>query len=173
MYRYVKNSTLTLLSPISRHASHVVFTFSFPSFCSQGVIAEPIIDVLDVSDLIGTTLAEYAEACAEAKEEVDGTEVELTCEAIDPNQVKLLAVSATDGLMDFVDVEDIASVYASSFYVENNPHPHTATEFLILTSAQRWDETYDGQYRDDIAVASFKIYSDDSILAASAATAEN
>ena len=94
-------------------------------------------------------------------------DVEFTCDAIDPNQVKLLAVSATDGLLDFVDVEDIASVYASSFYVENNPHPHTATEFLILTSAQRWDETYDGQYRDDIAVAAVKLYSDDSILAAS------
>ena len=138
----------------------------------QGVIPEPIVDVLDVSELIGDTITEYAEACAEAKEEVKGKDVELTCETIDPSDVRLLAMSATDGLMDFLDAEDIASVLAAAFYVEDNPHPHVASEFLILTAAERWDQTYGGEYRDDIALSAFKIYSDDSILSEGAARSE-
>ena len=127
--------------------------------------------MLNVAEVIGDVLAEHAEACALAQEDVG--EETLTCEAVDPSEVNLLAVSASDGLMDFLTAEDASHVFAASFFVENNPHPFVAAEFLILTAAQRWDEAYNREYRDDIAVAAFKIFSDDSILAESAKSAES
>jgi serine/threonine protein phosphatase PrpC len=145
----------------------------------QGVIAEPIVDVLDVSELVGQTMADYAQACADAQEEwnksdensnTDPTTEEeaFQCEALDPREVHLVAVSATDGLLDFLQTEQIAFIYASAFFIEGNPHPHLASEFLIVQSAEAWNDAYQGQYRDDIAVAAVKIFSDDSILAESA-----
>jgi serine/threonine protein phosphatase PrpC len=133
----------------------------------QGLIAEPIVDVLDVSNIIEMGLAYYAETCREGAAEDDSESSENsdnTCEAIDPRDICILAVSATDGLMDFVDPEAISKIFAAAFYVDGNAHPHSAAEYLILQAAEMWDMKYRGQYRDDIAVSAFKVMSSDSIL---------
>ena len=101
----------------------------------------------------------------EKEESPPGESPTFSCEAIDPSELKILAVSATDGMIDYLNPVDIGYVFAASFFVEDNPHPHIAAEHLILHAADQWYEEYKGQYRDDIAVSAIKVFSDDSIIA--------
>jgi serine/threonine protein phosphatase PrpC len=145
----------------------------------QGVIPEPIVDVVNVADLITSAMAKYAETCQsdldeeeddEDDEESEGEEKnkdtpKTTCEALKAKEIHIFAVSASDGMMDFLEPEHIAYVFAAAFFVEENPHPHSAAEHLILQAAEDWNEENDGQYRDDIAVASFKVLAGEHMLA--------
>ena len=134
----------------------------------QGVIPNPIVDVLDVSEIVSDAITYHAQSCAEdesEEEEEKKEQDEKTCAALDPRDVRLLALSATDGMLDFLELDDIAYLFAASFFVEDNPLPHTAAEYAILRAAEAWDEAYEGEYRDDISVAAFKLHSGDSIRA--------
>merc|ERR1712157_674623 len=95
-----------------------------------GVIPDPTVVRLDVSDLI---------------ENAGGGDIEV------------FAVSATDGLLDFVDIDSIAQTIAHSLYVDEGPHPLSACESLITTAATAWWKAKDGRYRDDIAIAVSKM----------------
>lgn len=95
-----------------------------------GVIPDPTVVRLDVSDLI---------------ENAGGGDIEV------------FAVSATDGLLDFVDIDSIAKTIAHSLYVDEGPHPLSACESLITTAATAWWKAKDGRYRDDIAIAVSKM----------------
>merc|ERR1739844_814644 len=71
--------------------------------------------------------------------------------------VEVFAVSATDGLLDFIPVEEIAKTVANSLYVKEGPHPLSACESLITTAASAWWKAKNGRYRDDIAIAVSKL----------------
>ena len=73
------------------------------------------------------------------------------------NDVQVFAVSATDGLLDFMEIDDIAQTVAKSLYVDNAPHPLSACESLITTAATSWHQAKEGRYRDDIAIAVSKL----------------
>jgi serine/threonine protein phosphatase PrpC len=132
----------------------------------QGVIAEPIVDVLDVRDIVQVALATHEEAClasVDASMENDNDK-EKYCEALNPINLHIFCVSATDGMMDELPPDFIGSVLAPAFFDPNGLHPLTAAERLILESAKGWNKLYNGGYRDDIAIAAATVLSDDSVL---------
>lgn len=133
----------------------------------QGVIAEPIVDVLDVRDIIQAALATHEETCRASIDtnREDENDEEKYCEALDPINVHIFCVSATDGMMDELPPDFIGSVLAPAFFNPNRRvHPLTAAEYLILESAKGWSRLYDSGYRDDIAIAAAIILSDESVL---------
>jgi len=98
-----------------------------------GVIPDPTVAALDIIELIkGSTTS-------------------------DLDDVEVFAVSATDGLLDYVEVSNIARTIANSLYNEDGPHPLSACESLITTSATLWWKAKNGTYRDDIAIAVSKL----------------
>lgn len=110
-----------------------------------GVIPDPIVDVVDIPELIKTQMAKDCEL------DVDGN-VDPACLA-SHDDVCIFAVSATDGMMDFASPELIAQTVALSLYAKEGPHLLTALEQLIYMAAQGWEQFRQGQYRDDIAIA--------------------
>ena len=102
----------------------------------HGVIPNPNIEVLDVNELI-----QNASRIGSSER----------------SDVEVFAVSATDGLLDFIDVESIAKTIAISLYVEDSAHPLSACESLITTAASSWWQAKSGRYRDDIAIAISKL----------------
>lgn len=69
--------------------------------------------------------------------------------------VKVFAVSASDGIFNFLDYNDIAARVAKSLYDCDDvviDHPLQAAEELIVKAAQGWSEKYNGG-RDDITIA--------------------
>lgn len=110
----------------------------------RGVIPHPTVDVVDIAKLI-----EGSQECS-APDSKDSND---SCES----DIEVFAVSATDGLLDFMKVEDIAKSVADSLYVDDGPHPLSACETLITTAASAWWQAKNGQYRDDIAIAVSKL----------------
>jgi hypothetical protein len=77
---------------------------------------------------------------------------------IDPKKIHLFAISATDGMMDFVQSQQIADQMGRALFLaaQTGPitsFPFTAAEQLIMLSANRWHKELKGKYRDDIALA--------------------
>jgi serine/threonine protein phosphatase PrpC len=99
-----------------------------------GVIPSPIVDVVDLEEVV--------------KKFSNGK---------DDDDVHVFAVSASDGMMDFLDSETIASVLAAALFNENSDHPLTACERLISIAAASWQRAKEGRYRDDIALAVSKL----------------
>lgn len=99
---------------------------------ATGVIATPTIDVVEIQEL----LKHYD----------------------NDDEVHVFAVSATDGMMDFVPIDVVANVIGPSLSSTTKDHPLTACERLIGLAANRWDHAKQGQYRDDIAIAVSKIH---------------
>jgi len=110
---------------------------------AMGVIADPIVDSLDVRALkVAATTAT-----------TDST----------LNDVELFAVSASDGLFDFIEPLAVAEILAKSLYQEEGdghraPTVMEACEQLIRQSSYLWNkEMQGGGYRDDITIAVTKI----------------
>ena len=93
-----------------------------------GVIPDPIVDVIDIEQVVD----EYTES---------------------DDDIFIFAVSATDGIMDYCTPEGIAKVVAKSMYEEDGPHLLTALEQLIYVAAAGWERSKRGTYRDDIAIS--------------------
>mmetsp|Transcript_11858 Transcript_11858/g.30078 ORF Transcript_11858/g.30078 Transcript_11858/m.30078 type:complete len:455 (-) Transcript_11858:29-1393(-) len=93
-----------------------------------GVIPDPIVDTIDIEQVVN----DYSES---------------------DDDVCIFAVSATDGLMDFASPEGIAKVLAMSMYEKDGPHLLTALEQLIYVAATGWERSKRGTYRDDIAIS--------------------
>ena len=115
-----------------------------------GVIPDPTVVVLDIQEII------------DAAKRDNSLRGEAQCK--DPSSqdrlgedVEVFAVSATDGLLDFIPVEEIAKTVANSLYVNEGPHPLSACESLITTAASAWWKAKNGRYRDDIAIAVSKL----------------
>uniref|UniRef100_A0A7S2S3X0 PPM-type phosphatase domain-containing protein n=1 Tax=Eucampia antarctica TaxID=49252 RepID=A0A7S2S3X0_9STRA len=126
-----------------------------------GVIPNPIVEVLNIETLKNIQTEE--DSCvAQIDARTGETTMDINCitngeEKKDDNSleddVEVFAVSATDGMLDFVNVEDIARNVAASLYLDEGPHPLSACEGLISTAAAGWWKSKDGKYRDDIAIA--------------------
>merc|ERR1711920_1217242 len=88
-----------------------------------------------------------------------GVNAEATVDVIhldfeDPN-IRVFAVSASDGIFNFLQSDDIAARVAKSLYDCDDSridHPLQAAEDLIVKAAQGWSEKYNGG-RDDITIA--------------------
>jgi len=109
-----------------------------------GVIPDPIVDVLSLKDLVSFGGAE--ETCSVTPKG------EQTCFKA-AEDIEVFAISATDGLLDFLSVEAIAGHVAKGLYAQDGPHLITACEELIRSAAGRWEQAEQGRYRDDIAIA--------------------
>ena len=120
-----------------------------------GVIADPIVKIIDISATINTEMKKANEGCSEDEEYCPGS--------LKAEHVSIFAVSATDGMMDYVEPLDLAGAFATTFYRPAGPHPLVMCEDLILAAAKGWYDEMDGQYRDDIAVAAVKIESENMI----------
>ena len=120
-----------------------------------GIISTPVIDVIDIDELIARAVSSYtATFCVDP--------AQTTCHSYSSKDAKLVAVAATDGFLEFperLDVTDVCHAFAASYYVPDNPHPHTASEYLLLEAAHLWEEATKGDYRDDMVVASMKVWS--------------
>lgn len=126
----------------------------------RGVIADPIVDVLDLNHLVTAALAgtHEKEQCFMVDEqgEIDeaacvSAEMEALMEETD--DVHVFAVSASDGLMDFLEASEIAKILAPSLFHKDGSHPVSACELLIFAAANAWQDAKQGRYRDDIAIA--------------------
>lgn len=104
-----------------------------------GVIPNPTIAVLDVLELLGSVASGTADT------------------DVSDGDVEVFAVSATDGLLDFVDIETIVKTVAHSLYEEEGSHLLSACDSLISTAAMAWSKKMNWQYRDDISIAVSKI----------------
>lgn len=120
-----------------------------------GVIPDPTVVALDIQDII---------VAAANKSNTSTCNDNGQSECKNPSSqgpiggdIEVFAVSATDGLLDFIPVEEIAKTVAHSLYVNEGPHPLSACESLITTAASAWWKAKNGRYRDDIAIAVSKL----------------
>jgi len=128
----------------------------------MGVIPNPIVDVLDTQALVAQILMEDAGDVADTDAyQVDtlGSIVGVSSdyEGRPDDDVYLFAVSATDGMMDYLAAPEIARVLAHALFDEAGAHPVTAAEHLIFAAANAWQQAKQGRYRDDIAIAAAAI----------------
>lgn len=124
----------------------------------MGVIPNPIVDVLDTQALVAQILVEDAGDLADA----DAYQVDAVGDMVGQStdyegraddDVYLFAVSATDGMMDYLAAPEISQVLAHALFDEAGAHPATAAEHLIFAAANAWQQAKQGRYRDDIAIA--------------------
>jgi serine/threonine protein phosphatase PrpC len=115
----------------------------------MGVIPDPIVHVLDIDTLVSTEL--YGLNSAKRYDIDSSGEPKEVKDSID--DVYVFAVSATDGMMDYLHEDEIAKILAHALFEENGAHPISACEHLILAAAQAWQQAKQGRYRDDIAIA--------------------
>jgi serine/threonine protein phosphatase PrpC len=99
-----------------------------------GVIPNPIVNVVDLNEIIHQTRW-----------------------SADDDDVYIFAVSASDGMMDFVDAKTIARELVPALFEADGDHPLTACDRLISMAARGWERAKDGMYRDDIAISVQKI----------------
>jgi serine/threonine protein phosphatase PrpC len=144
----------------------------------MGVIPDPIIDVLDTNEIVARVLAQDAQnnqnttendeidLDAVAYQEVDAVgnivSESLTSSSSarvpplpggEEDDVFLFAVSATDGMMDYLSPLDIARILAHALFDPAGAHPVAAVEHLIFAAANAWQQAKQGRYRDDIAIS--------------------
>eukprot|EP00978_Attheya_sp_CCMP212_P000702 scaffold1410_cov47-Attheya_sp.AAC.1 len=97
-----------------------------------GLVANPIVEVIDIDDLFKSMEEEKAQGDTE-----------------------LFVISATDGILDEVDIDEIAAHVASSLYRQGSPHLLVSLEAMIMKAADRWTSgiDFDTTYRDDISIS--------------------
>jgi serine/threonine protein phosphatase PrpC len=123
-----------------------------------GVIPDPIVDVIDIPTLIQAEMKQtydqdganylYIDEQGDVASNSFGS-----TDMPEDDDVYIFAVSATDGLMDYLDSLDIARVLAKALYEDEGAHPITAAEHLVFAAANGWQQDKQGRYRDDIAIA--------------------
>jgi len=139
-----------------------------------GVIPDPLVDILDMKEIKKKVLEKMNETCnGDTKEvEIDPATGESSsstapCVTYTEKDVKIFAISATDGLLDYLPEQAIADHVAKSLYdttvvdgeegeangEQQATHPLLVCEDLIYAAAQGWQEDKGGRYRDDIAIA--------------------
>ena len=134
----------------------VAMSRSLGDWIIKGVIPDPTVDVVNVDELIATAQETFVKECL-VENAADPDQCHGDDASLDASEVNILAISATDGMLDYLPLDHISYVFAASMFVTKNPHPFTAAEYLILTAAEYWQQEYQGHYRDDIAVAAVKV----------------
>lgn len=147
-----------------------------------GVVPDPLVDVLDLGEVKrqaakwekdGGDGGECTEEEREAGSCVQREEKKKTADAEamqSSDDVSVFAVSATDGILDYVSPQDVVEAAAEALYgfiptnaAKTTPpsgtesqepiHLFTACEDLIINAAHGWHADAGGSYRDDMAVA--------------------
>jgi len=126
-----------------------------------GVIPDPIVEVLNITEIVDAEMTEIPDTQSYVLDE-NGDMVK-TGSSYDEDSrrngsspvddVHIFAVSATDGMMDYLEPEDIAKVLADALFDEDGAHPISAAEHLVFAAANAWQQEKQGRYRDDIAIA--------------------
>jgi len=124
------------------------------TFSSAGVIALPIVEVVNLAQFSQGNTQSGTKHCEEGTK----NSVRKTCVS-ETNSTKIFSVAASDGLLDFISPNELATTLAHSLYDEdgNEPHPATASEQLILKAADKWKEEMGYEYRDDIVISVMKL----------------
>jgi len=119
-----------------------------------GVIPDPLVDVIDIPELIQKQMAQDIQSVAfDDIGEITSSE----CDQAKDDDIHIFAISATDGMMDFVDAQTIVDELAPSLFEDDGMHLLSACEKLISIAAMGWQRAKDGRYRDDIAISVSKI----------------
>jgi hypothetical protein len=128
---------------------------------SIGVIPKPLIQVFAVSELVHRAAAARSAvaSCHNNKEGVvsDSGEVQMreslvsSCASAD-QPIRILAVSATDGLIDYINGTDLAEALLS-----HEVHAFIGARQLFYRAAKGWHKDMGGSYRDDMALAVFEL----------------
>lgn len=136
-----------------------------------GVVPDPVIDILDIKDIKARVLEKLREECKENAQEVEvdpatgESSPSKTCVAYTEKDVKIFAVSGSDGLLDYLPEQSIADHVAEGLYEaadaekgdsdgkQQVSHPLLVCEDLIYSAAHGWQKDKGGRYRDDIAIA--------------------
>jgi serine/threonine protein phosphatase PrpC len=125
----------------------------------MGVIPDPIIQVLNIDEIVETVLSRKLER---PKTPAQSYIVDLLGSVLNMVQnskpsnfddVYLLGVSATDGMMDYMQPDVIGQAMAMALFEDAGAHPITVAEHLIFEAAERWQRSKMGRYRDDIAIS--------------------
>ena len=121
-----------------------------------GVIPDPLVDVVDLNELVKGDGGGKEQTCTVSE---DGEQECLASPAeVVEGDIQVFAVSATDGLLDYVGIDDIAKHVALGLYDdEEGPHLLSACEALISAAAGGWHRHKQGRYRDDIAISVSKL----------------
>jgi serine/threonine protein phosphatase PrpC len=127
-----------------------------------GVIPDPLVDAVDLNELIngggnsnddGSGGQQTCTVSEDGEQECLATPAEVV-----EGDIQVFAVSATDGLLDYVAIDDIAKHVALGLYDdEEGPHLLSACEALISAAAGGWHRHRQGRYRDDIAISVSKL----------------
>ena len=123
-----------------------------------GVIPDPLVDVVDLNELVnvGSSSDDGNEQTCTVSEDGEQECVATPAEVV--GDIQVFAVSATDGLLDYVGIDDIAKHVALGLYDdEEGPHLLSACEALISAAAGGWHRHKQGRYRDDIAISVSKL----------------
>jgi serine/threonine protein phosphatase PrpC len=130
-----ESSRVIAVDPRTGYQSGLAMSRSIGDWDMIGVVAEPLVEVIHTNSLF----------CIDSEHE--------TCEAqSDDISSNLFVVSATDGMMDYIDPQTIAEAFARSFF-KGEMHPLNVAEDLIYQAAKGWETDMEGTYRDDIALA--------------------
>ena len=121
-----------------------------------GVIPDPLVDVVDLNELVRGDGGSKEQTCTVSE---DGEQECLATPAeVVEGDMQVFAVSATDGLLDYVGIDDIVKHVALGLYDdEEGPHLLSACEALISAAAGGWHRHKQGRYRDDIAISVSKL----------------
>lgn len=116
-----------------------------------GVIAEPIVDVVDLNTINFPSKIDHETCSTTANENCQATSV------LASNDISVFAISATDGMMDYLLPQELSTMIARAFCDADGPHPLTAIEDAILQAAKAWNHDMGGEYRDDIVIVASKL----------------
>ena len=174
------------VSPITGEEAGLAMSRGLGDWGATGVIAEPTIQVLNITEIkqqflrvyhassndsIPTQEQECSDESYEGNNAVDqrssstsgAMQTCLTNGGLDderaPN-VQLFVVSATDGIIDYLAPQEIAIQLAKALCTNSEKEKHSlllATENILQQSASMWYHVMQGQYRDDMAIAVSKV----------------
>jgi serine/threonine protein phosphatase PrpC len=96
-----------------------------------GVIAEPIVDILDIHQLFA----------GEQQQQ----------------QNHILCISATDGMTDCIPPMELAESFAAAFYGQKDGDHFNVAQDLVRRAAQVWKTKTGGLYRDDVTIVACNI----------------
>jgi serine/threonine protein phosphatase PrpC len=136
-----ESSRVLFVDPTTGYQTGLAMSRSIGDWDMIGVIAEPVVTVFSVSSILCSSI-----------ETKKGNDESCTVENDSTMKSKLFVVSATDGLMDYVDTQTLAESFTTSF-CDKSLHPLSVAEELIFVAANGWHSEMKGEYRDDIAVA--------------------
>jgi serine/threonine protein phosphatase PrpC len=152
-------SRVLYVDPQTGHQSGLAMSRSLGDWEAgkMGVIPDPLVEVIDIPELVRAKMNETAPNVMidqNGHVQVESASMDSTTKEDD---VHIFAVSASDGMMDYVDAATVASILSESLFEDEGQHLLSACESLVSMAAAGWQKARQGRYRDDIAIAVTKI----------------